>query len=113
EERERRRLEQELKREREAEQRQARKTGAGKGRKQRAALSISADRQPAGGQRRRRGSEAGHQLQHGFERPVAPVVREVAIPEAITVGDLAQKMSVKAAVLIRELMKQGVMATIN
>lgn len=113
EERERRRLEQELRREREAEQRQARKTGTGaKGRKQRASLSISADRQP-GGARRRRGAEAGHQLQHGFERPVAPMVREVSIPEAITVGDLAQKMSVKAAVLIKELMKQGIMATIN
>jgi translation initiation factor IF-2 len=110
EERERRRQEQELKREREAEQRQARKTGA-KGRKQRASLSISADRQPGG--RRRRGADAGRQLQHGFERPVAPIVHEVVIPEAITVGELAQKMSIKAAVLIRELMKQGVMATIN
>lgn len=112
EERERRRLEQEAKREREAEQRQARKTGAGRGRR-RGSLSISADRAGTGGQRRRRGGDAGRQLQHGFERPVAPVVREVAIPEAITVGELAQRMSVKAAVLIRELMKQGVMATIN
>ena len=111
EERERRRQEQELKREREAEQRQARKTG-GKGRKLREALSISGDRQP-GGARKRRGADAGRQLQHGFERPVAPVVREVTIPEAITVGDLAQKMSLKAAVLIKELMKQGIMATIN
>lgn len=112
EERERRRLEQEMKREREAEQRQARKT-AGKGRRQRASLSISADRQP-GGARRRRGADASRHLQqHGFERPVAPIVHEVAIPEAITVGDLAQKMSIKAADLIRELMKQGVMATIN
>ena len=41
------------------------------------------------------------------------MVREVTIPEAITVGDLAQKMSIKAAVLIKELMKQGIMATIN
>ena len=113
EERERRRLEQELKREREAEQRQARKAG-GKGRKQRAALSIGGDRQQASGdRRRRRGADAGQQLQHGFEKPAAPVVREVTIPEAITVGDLAQKMSIKAAVLIKELMKQGIMATIN
>jgi translation initiation factor IF-2 len=109
EERERRRLEQELRREREAEQRQARKTG-GKGRKLREALSISGDRTPGGNRKRR---DAARQLQHGFEKPAAPMVREVAIPESITVGDLAQKMSVKAAVLIKELMKQGVMATIN
>jgi len=51
--------------------------------------------------------------EHGFERPTAPVVHEVEIPEAITVGELAQKMSVKGAELIKALMKMGVMATIN
>jgi translation initiation factor IF-2 len=51
--------------------------------------------------------------QHGFERPTAPVIREVAIPETISVGDLAQAMSVKAAELIGVLMKMGVMVTIN
>jgi translation initiation factor IF-2 len=40
-------------------------------------------------------------------------VREVEIPDGITVGELAQKMSVKAAEVIRELMKQGMMVTIN
>ncbi|MFA7095527.1 MAG: translation initiation factor IF-2 [Gammaproteobacteria bacterium] len=50
---------------------------------------------------------------HGFERPTAPVVREVNIPETITVAELAQKMSVKAAEVIKNLMKMGVMATIN
>lgn len=50
---------------------------------------------------------------HGFEKPTAPIVREVAIPETITVSDLAQKMSVKAAELIKILMKLGIMATIN
>jgi len=51
--------------------------------------------------------------QHGFERPTAPVVREVTIPETISVGDLAQAMSVKAAQLITVLMKMGFMVTIN
>jgi len=51
--------------------------------------------------------------QHGFERPTAPVVREVTIPETISVGELAQAMSVKAAELITVLMKMGFMATIN
>ncbi|MGD8843159.1 MAG: translation initiation factor IF-2, partial [Gammaproteobacteria bacterium] len=51
--------------------------------------------------------------EHGFEKPTAPVVHEVAIPEAITVAELAQKMSIKSVELIKSLMKMGVMATIN
>lgn len=50
---------------------------------------------------------------HQFEMPVAPVVREVVIPENIVVSDLAQKMSIKAAEVIKQLMKLGIMATIN
>lgn len=50
---------------------------------------------------------------HGFERPTAPMVREVAIPETIKVGELAQRLAVKATDVIRSLMKLGVMATIN
>ena len=50
---------------------------------------------------------------HGFERPTAPVVREVSIPETITVTELAQKMSVKAVDLIKFMMKLGSMVTIN
>ncbi|MFA5984495.1 MAG: translation initiation factor IF-2 [Methylococcaceae bacterium] len=50
---------------------------------------------------------------HQFEMPVGPIVREVAIPEFILVSELAQKMSVKVAEVIKQLMKLGVMATIN
>jgi translation initiation factor IF-2 len=50
---------------------------------------------------------------HQFEMPVEPVVKEVTIPEMIIVSDLAQKMSVKAAMVIKHLMKLGIMATIN
>ncbi len=50
---------------------------------------------------------------HQFEMPVAPIVKEVTIPEMILVSDLAQKMSVKAALVIKQLMKLGIMATIN
>jgi len=50
---------------------------------------------------------------HGFEKPTAPIVREVSIPETITVSELAQKMSVKAADLIKFMMKLGSMVTIN
>ena len=41
------------------------------------------------------------------------MVREVDIPETITVGDLAQRMAVKSADVIKKLMGMGVMATIN
>ena len=53
------------------------------------------------------------ETQHGFVRPTAPVVHEVEIPESITVADLALRMSVKAAMVIKELMKMGMMVTIN
>ncbi|MFL5176714.1 MAG: translation initiation factor IF-2, partial [Microvirga sp.] len=48
-----------------------------------------------------------------FERPTEVVKREVQVPEAITVGDLAQRMSIKAGEVIKTLMGMGVMATIN
>ncbi len=51
--------------------------------------------------------------QHGFMAPTEPVVRDVMVPETITVADLAHRMSVKAAELIKTLMKLGTMATIN
>ncbi|MDA8360512.1 MAG: translation initiation factor IF-2 [Gammaproteobacteria bacterium] len=51
--------------------------------------------------------------QHAFEMPTEPVVREVLLPEAITVAELAQQMSVKAAEVIKALMKLGMMVTIN
>lgn len=51
--------------------------------------------------------------EHGFQRPTAPVIKEVPIPDSITVAELAQRMSIKAAEVIKELMKMGVMATIN
>jgi len=48
-----------------------------------------------------------------FSAPSEPLVREVSVPETITVGELAHRMSVKAAELIKVLMKLGTMATIN
>ncbi len=50
---------------------------------------------------------------HGFQKPTAPVVRDVKVPESITVSELAQRMSVKASEVIKELMKMGMMVTIN
>lgn len=51
--------------------------------------------------------------QHGFEKPTAPVVKQIDIPESITVSDLAQRMSVKGSEVIKLMMGLGAMATIN
>ena len=53
------------------------------------------------------------EARHAFEKPTAPVVREVSLGETITVAELAQKMAVKATAVIKSLMNLGVMATIN
>jgi len=62
---------------------------------------------------RRRSTAVSVDSKHAFERPTAPVVREVDIPETIKVSDLAQRLAVKAPELIKSLMKMGIMATIN
>jgi translation initiation factor IF-2 len=53
------------------------------------------------------------QAQHAFSAPTEPVIHEVLIPETISVAALAQKMTVKAAEVIKVLMKMGSMVTIN
>ncbi|MDC0000284.1 translation initiation factor IF-2, partial [Porticoccaceae bacterium] len=50
---------------------------------------------------------------HTFKKPVDKKVLEVAIPDELTVGDLALRMSIKANLVIKELMKLGIMANIN
>jgi translation initiation factor IF-2 len=50
---------------------------------------------------------------HAFALPTDKAVHEVAIPEAITVSELAQQMNIKGAVVVKELIKMGVMTTIN
>ncbi|MBF8268498.1 MAG: bacterial translation initiation factor 2 (bIF-2) [Gammaproteobacteria bacterium] len=51
--------------------------------------------------------------QHAFEKPTAPMVREVVLPESITVAELAQRMSVKGTEVIKVMMNLGSMVTIN
>ncbi|EDZ99439.1 translation initiation factor IF-2 [Burkholderia sp. H160] len=48
-----------------------------------------------------------------FQAPTEPIVREVHVPETITVADLAHKMAVKASEVIKVMMKLGQMVTIN
>ena len=85
-----------------------------RGRRSREELHVASDK--AGRRRKKQKSRPVVRTQptrHGFEMPTAPVVREVAIPETITVGELAQKMSIKANELIKALMGLGMMVTIN
>ena len=51
--------------------------------------------------------------QHGFAKPTAPVIKEVQVPETVSVTDLAQLMSVKAADVVKTLFNMGTMVTIN
>src|SRR5574343_215430 len=58
-------------------------------------------------------SHKGDDGQGSFQAPTEPVVREVHIPETITVSDLAHKMAVKATEVIKAMMKMGSVVTIN
>jgi translation initiation factor IF-2 len=51
--------------------------------------------------------------EHGFSMPTEPQMKDVAIPETITVSDLAKLLSVKAGEVIKALMNMGMMVTIN
>jgi len=50
---------------------------------------------------------------HAFAKPLEPQTYTVNVPETITVAELASKMSIKAAEVIKIMMKMGAMATIN
>ncbi|MBL8446933.1 MAG: translation initiation factor IF-2 [Zoogloeaceae bacterium] len=65
----------------------------------------------AGGRHGAKGG--GGQDRQAFQQPTEPMIREIQVPETITVADLAHKMAVKAAEVIKALMKMGSMVTIN
>ncbi|MDO6460816.1 translation initiation factor IF-2 [Granulosicoccaceae sp. 1_MG-2023] len=92
--------------------------GDGKPARGRSQLHVSKGRNAGANKRRGKpvrggGRRAAGDGKHGFEKPVTPVSREVAVPETITVSELANRMAIKAAEVIKTLMKMGVMATIN
>ena len=62
---------------------------------------------------RRRHVSVSGDSQHGFERPTAPVVREIEIPESIAVSELAQRMAIKGNEVVKALFNMGAMVTIN
>ncbi|WP_017431315.1 translation initiation factor IF-2 [Vreelandella jeotgali] len=63
-----------------------------------------------GGSRRGGGQSGG---KHGFQKPTQPIVREVSIPESISVAELADKMSIKANEVIKAMFTMGAAVTIN
>jgi len=79
----------------------------------RAELHISKESALRRPNKRGRGMPEEAIKQHGFARPVGPVVKEVNITETITVAELASRMSVKAAAVIKTMMKMGTLVTIN
>jgi translation initiation factor IF-2 len=77
-------------------------------------MSEDADDLLGGHRRRKAKSRKSTQVQtQAFTKPTAPIIHDVSIPETITVADLAQKMSVKAAGVIKVMMKMGAIVTIN
>ena len=62
---------------------------------------------------RRRSISMEGESQHGFEKPTAPVVREIVIPDSIKVSDLAQRIAVKGNEVIKILFNMGTTAKIN
>jgi translation initiation factor IF-2 len=76
-----------------------------------AKANFKKKQQPQG--RFRRSGQVQVEARHGFVEPTAPVKRDVQIPETITVGELANRMAIKANEVIKTMMKMGVMATIN
>ena len=63
--------------------------------------------------RKAKAHQDGTNEETNFQAPSEPVVREILVPETITVGELAAKMAVKAAELIKIMIKMGSMVTIN
>ncbi|MCE8005045.1 translation initiation factor IF-2 [Billgrantia ethanolica] len=61
----------------------------------------------------RRGSGQSGGGKHGFQKPTQPIVREVTIPESISVAELADKMSIKANEVIKTMFTMGAAVTIN
>ena len=81
-----------------------------RGLKTRGAVTTSSNwRSPKGKNRHHSDDDA----EHAFTAPTEAIVHEVLVPETITVSELAHKMSIKAAEVIKVLMGMGMMVTIN
>jgi translation initiation factor IF-2 len=92
------------------------KAGRGETRYGRKELHVAGDksgRRKRKAPMRRRPVTVGGDSKHGFERPTAPVIHEVEIPESISVAELAQRMAIKGNEVVKVLFNMGAMVTIN
>ena len=80
---------------------------------QREELHVSSGKSGRRKKKKRSRQVVKRPVQHGFEKPTAPIVREVEIPESITISELAQRMSIKSAEVIKVMMNLGSIVTIN
>ncbi len=92
------------------------KKPAGKGGKKKGRMGLSdMDDSSRKSPRLRSGRAAALKMdnKHTFQKPTEKKVLEVQIPEELTVADLAQRMLSKSGVVVKQLMKMGVMASVN
>ncbi len=86
------------------------------GRRRRKKKPAGQDKNRAGRSGKGKGKlslSAPQSLKHGFQKPVEAKMSEVRIGETISVAELANKMSVKGAEVVKVMFKMGAMATIN
>ena len=76
-------------------------------------LHVASDKSGRRRKKRRARPVVTMPSQHVFEKPTAPIVHEVEIPESISVAELAQRMSVKGTEVVKAMMNLGSMVTIN
>lgn len=97
----------------EKEKKKGKPVGTKYGRKELHVAGDKAGRRRRKAPARRRPVSISSDGQHGFEKPTAPVIREVEIPESIAVSELAQKVAVKGNEVVKVLFNMGAMVTIN
>ncbi|WDE06980.1 translation initiation factor IF-2 [Thalassomonas viridans] len=88
----------------------------GGGRRRRKKKAAKQDKNARGGRDKGHGKQtlsAPQSLRHGFQKPVEAKTQEIRIGETISVAELANKMSVKGAEVVKVMFKMGAMATIN
>jgi len=81
----------------------------GRGRQQ---LKVTNSRRKKGRGRSRQ-PVVEHETEHGFQKPVEVMVLNIEVPETIAVSELAKKMNIKGAEVVKVLMKMGMMVTIT
>ncbi len=89
------------------------KSSKSTGRSRKGKLSVDEKQGGKGRFKKKRTSAPNIETKHVFEMPTEKKVLEIPVPETIKVGDLAQKMSVKAGEIIKIMMNMGSMVTIN